>query len=332
MTEHALARLFADPDFARLVEPAFQEAVVSALSRIENMVADLWQNQQAMPLLTAQKLAQRFGAEADLFLDPGRIAPFLETKANEYAELKARLDAPTNEDDPGVQRLRHAARLLIDEGAFDEADARLAEAEALDEAMEREEEERLARRKQSRARSRAERGDLARMRTSYREAGEHYAAAANIVVADTAAAWAHQLRRAGALWRPRTRVRRQRRAGRGDRALPRHRAASGTARRAAGRLGDDAEQPRQRAHDARRAGERHGAAGGGRRRLSRRAGGVDARARAAGLGGDAEQSRRRARRRSASGRAARRGWRRRSPPIARRWRSGRASACRSTGR
>ena len=37
-------------------------------------------------------------------------------------------------------------------------------------------------------------------------------------------------------------------------------------------------------------------------------------------------------RRSASGRAGRRGWRRRSRPIARRWRNGRASACRSTGR
>jgi exonuclease VII small subunit len=34
---------------------------------------------------------------------------------------------------------------------------------------------------------------------------------------------------------------------------------------------------------------------------------------------------------SASGRAARRAWRRRSPPTARRWRNGPASACRSTG-
>ena len=148
----------------------------------------------------------------------------------------------------------------------------------------------------------------------------------------------------------------------------------------AARLGDDAEQPRQRAPersgeresgtarleeavaayraaleertrervpldwamtqnnlgnalaDARRAGERHGAAGGGGRRLSRGAGGDDPRARAARLGDDAEQSRQRAPERSASGRAARRGSRRRSPPIARRWRSGPASACRSTGR
>ena len=37
-------------------------------------------------------------------------------------------------------------------------------------------------------------------------------------------------------------------------------------------------------------------------------------------------------RRLASGRAGRRGWRRRWRPIARRWRKGRAIACRSTGR
>ena len=81
-----------------------------------------------------------------------------------------------------------------------------------------------------------------------------------------------------------------------------------------------------------RAGERDGAAGGGGRGLSRGAGGKDARARAARLGGDAEQSRHRALDARASGRAGRRGWRRRSRPIARRWRNARASACRSNGR
>ena len=70
--------------------------------------------------------------------------------------------------------------------------------------------------------------------------------------------------------------------------------------------------------DPRRARERHGAAGGGGRGLSRGAGGTDPRARAARLGHDAEQSRQCALRPSASARAARRGWRRRSPPIARR--------------
>jgi hypothetical protein len=56
----------------------------------------------------------------------------------------------------------------------------------------------------------------------------------------------------------------------------------------------DAEQPRQRASDARRAGERDGAAGGGGRRLPCSAGGTDTRAGAARMGGDAEQPRRRA--------------------------------------
>ena len=127
------------------------------------------------------------------------------------------------------------------------------------------------------------------------------------------------------------------------RARERHGAAGGGGRRLSGgaggkdpraraaRLGHDAEQSRQCAPSARRARERHGAAGGGGRRLSRGAGGTDPRARAARLGHDAEQSRQCALRRSASARAARRGWRRRSPPIGRRWRNGPASACRSTG-
>ena len=81
-----------------------------------------------------------------------------------------------------------------------------------------------------------------------------------------------------------------------------------------------------------RARERDGAAGGGGRRLSRRAGGTDARARAARLGDDAEQSRHRAsdargarERDGAAGGGGRRLSRRRC-------RNGRASACRSTGR
>ena len=80
-----------------------------------------------------------------------------------------------------------------------------------------------------------------------------------------------------------------------------------------------------------RARERDGAAGGGGRGLPRGAGGMDPRARAARLGGDAEEPRQRAFEHSGSGRAGRRGWRRRSRPTARRWRNGRASACRSMG-
>ncbi len=70
--------------------------------------------------------------------------------------------------------------------------------------------------------------------------------------------------------------------------------------------------------DARRARERHGAARRGGRGLSRGAEGKDARARAARLGHDPEQSRQCAVDASASARAARRGSKRRSRPIARR--------------
>ena len=81
-----------------------------------------------------------------------------------------------------------------------------------------------------------------------------------------------------------------------------------------------------------RAGERHGASGGGGGGLSRGAGGEDARAGAARLGDDAEEPRHRALEARASGRAGRRVWRKRWRRIARRWRNGRASGCRSTGR
>ncbi|MGC1576488.1 MAG: hypothetical protein WA813_10275 [Beijerinckiaceae bacterium] len=56
------------------------------------------------------------------------------------------------------------------------------------------------------------------------------------------------------------------------------------------RMGEDAEQSRHCALNARGPGERDGALGGGGRGPSRRAGGTDPRARSARLGGDAEQS------------------------------------------
>ena len=65
-------------------------------------------------------------------------------------------------------------------------------------------------------------------------------------------------------------------------------------RAGAARLGHDPEQSRQRALEAWRARERHCAAGGGRRGLSRCAQGKDPRAGAARLGHDPEQSRQRA--------------------------------------
>jgi hypothetical protein len=132
-----LDQLFADLEFAKILQPAFQHAVLASQSRLEPMVRDIWQNQQGqqgLPLLVAQKLALRFGVRRDMLIDPGQIAVFLEAKAKEYVELKARLSAPSNEDGPIVQQLRQDAAELIDEGEFDAADDKLRQAEAHDKA------------------------------------------------------------------------------------------------------------------------------------------------------------------------------------------------------
>ena len=182
----------------------------------------------------------------------------------------------------------------------------------------------IARRREERERRAAddaallvERARVSRLQLRYHEAAAMLREAAGLVAFDRQAAWRHLLAAADALL------------DQGDefgdnaalreaialytdalRLVPRHERAA--------RLGDDAEQPRHRAREPRRAGGGDGAAGGGGRRLPRRAGGTHPRARAARLGDDAEQPRQRALRRSASGRRARRGWRRRSPPTARR--------------
>ena len=88
----------------------------------------------------------------------------------------------------------------------------------------------------------------------------------------------------------------------------------------------DADEPRQRAPDTRRARERHGAAGGGGRGLPGGAGRKHSRARAARNGPGRSRTSALRSGHSASARAARRGWRRRSRPTGRRWRNGPLSA------
>ena len=91
------------------------------------------------------------------------------------------------------------------------------------------------------------------------------------------------------------------------------------------------DESRQCARNARRAGERHGTAQGGRCRLSRSFAGMDPRARSAPMGHDADRISVLRLRPSASGRAGRRGWGRPSPPIAKPCRKIPARACRSNG-
>ena len=207
VTTRAYARLFAEPDFIDRIAPDLWRGLFDAVDEILRLVRDLHAERDTteapirLKLTVAQKLAVSFGAQTADILDPARLERFLEESADRRDDLAARLTAPSNEDDPAVRRLRAEAAALIEDGRFEEADARLTEAEARAEAAEREAEEALDRRKRSRAASRAERGDLARLRLAYREAAEHYARAARITpAADAEQRWSYALRRASTLY------------------------------------------------------------------------------------------------------------------------------------
>ena len=323
--------------------------------------------EKGVPVAPLQAVLAKLG---EVGVPDQEIPARLEAAADQLIELRAQL-ARLNNERPELAAVRAQALALIDEGDLDRARAVLnggrAAARALREEASRSEAELLA-----------DEARIDHLQLAYRAAAEKYREAAALVAPfDREGEWRFLMRQAselddhgrefgdnGALadaiavytaalqlcpraaspldwaatqnnlgnalcdaWRARER---HGAAGGGGRRLSR--GAGGTDPRArAARLGDDAEQPRQRAPSAGRARERHGAAGGGGRRLSRGAGGTDPRARAARLGRRRRTTSATRSRRSASARAARRGWRRRSPPIARRWRNGPASACRSTG-
>ena len=151
-----------------------------------------------IPLPALRGIVAGFGEQADT-LGPPQIEARLRAKADEYRALKDRLDRLTN-DDPRVANLRGEARVLIDAGRFEKADATLAEAVRLDLEAVAEQEAMAARRRLSAAESSADRGAAARLRLAYREAAAHYAAAADIVPgSDPRARWGYLLEKASAL-------------------------------------------------------------------------------------------------------------------------------------
>ena len=77
---------------------------------------------KSVPLLMLHEILRRLG-EAEVPLDAAQIEQRLRAKADEYQELRERLGRLTN-DDPRVQTLRREAAGLIDQGRFDEADAK----------------------------------------------------------------------------------------------------------------------------------------------------------------------------------------------------------------
>ncbi|HMR32699.1 MAG TPA: hypothetical protein PKA13_15270, partial [Geminicoccaceae bacterium] len=137
--------------------------------------------EKGVPLKTLGEILSRFGDDA-VALDLSVIEQRLRAKAEEYRALDARLRRLSN-DDPEVQRLRREAADLIAAADFAAADARLAQAEALDLAAVDDLEQLARRRRLGAAESRAERAAAARLALDYRAAAAHFAEAAGIVTA-----------------------------------------------------------------------------------------------------------------------------------------------------
>lgn len=182
IVKSALQPLFDDPAFVERIAPALWRRQLEQVSAIDDKVTYLYQQEKAraafegLPLAVAQRIAHAFGAGVGELLDVGRLGDFLEAKAAEFQKLQTNLAARSPADDPEVGRLRAEAAELMLEDDFESADALLSEAERRDE----ESEVALLARRQSRAESRAKRGDLSKLRLAYREASEHYRAAAEI--------------------------------------------------------------------------------------------------------------------------------------------------------
>jgi len=139
----------------------------------------------SLPLATAQAILADFG-NGEIPDDPDQIARLLRSAAEQYQAMRARLLEYDNSADLIVRDLSHAAQALVEQGRFDEADAKLGDIELHSDLV--------------KAKARGDRGDLARLRLRYRDAAGHFAQAAQIVPPDQIAArWLHELRRADSL-------------------------------------------------------------------------------------------------------------------------------------
>ncbi|MGD1925515.1 MAG: helix-turn-helix domain-containing protein, partial [Paracoccaceae bacterium] len=123
-----------------------------------------------LPPLLLQNLAMRFGI-ASPDAPAAKLEAYLRDAAKDYAEMKARLDALA-EADGRIANLVGAAKGALDAGEFDEADARLADAEEIQQT----EHTLVQVRKQSKIR--AERGKAALMNFEVDAAYGHFCEAA----------------------------------------------------------------------------------------------------------------------------------------------------------
>lgn len=139
-----------------------------------------------LPLSAAKAILVEFG-QTDAPDDLATIERLLRAAAEQYRLLQDQLREFDNSGDLAVGALLRDARALIEAGRFDAADAKLIEAEHHADL--------------ARARVRANRGDLARLRLRYREAASHFAAAAGMVPLEASALHRrYQRQQASALW------------------------------------------------------------------------------------------------------------------------------------
>jgi tetratricopeptide (TPR) repeat protein len=174
VTRRAYARLIAEPGYIDTLAPQLWQDVLAWQERMEEkqnaqsaMLRELLaRTAPSLPLAAARAILAEFG-DGEAPEDAAGIERLLRNAAEQFRLFKDRLRELDNSGDLAVRDLLREAEALVAAGRFDDADARLVEAERHADL--------------ARAKVRANRADLAKLRLRYREAAAHYAAAADIV-------------------------------------------------------------------------------------------------------------------------------------------------------
>ncbi|MEM8570859.1 MAG: tetratricopeptide repeat protein [Pseudomonadota bacterium] len=194
LTSSAYWQLLEVPEFQTGLASLLWRELLTWQSRMEDkqdkqtaMLRELLaRNAPGLPLDTAKAILLDFG-HGEVPDDVAQIERLLRNAAAEYATFRERLQDLDNSGDLIVRDLSKEAEALVAEGQFDAADAKLIEAEHHGDL--------------ARAKIRANRGDLAKLRLRYREASEHYAEAARILPQEERQArWRYELLRAISLY------------------------------------------------------------------------------------------------------------------------------------
>ncbi len=194
-----LDALVEDGDFrAKMLEPGLWRRVLEQMDRVEGKIdrqtESLERIEQALarigaslPLAVAKSVLEDFGF-AQLPDDPLEIERILRSTAERYKLMQTRLQELQKSGGHVLQGLLADAGRLVESGQFDEADQILVKAENHGDVV--------------RAGIRSNRADLAQMRLRYKEAADHYRAAAEILPeSEVQGRWCYHLRCAAAFFK-----------------------------------------------------------------------------------------------------------------------------------